>query len=279
MIYIFTALMAEAKPFINEYQLKKDSSFNHYQVFRNDEMILTITGTGKVRAAMAVTEVCTRIPPASCDVMLNAGICGVRDDVTQVGECFIINKITDDTTECDFYPDIIYDTGLPERSLRTVSLPMYMDNQLTDMEAAGLFEAAAMFYTSDKMNFIKTVSDTGKCGAEAENVNADKILSVMNGLLDKLKPFLEQVLVQENEVDEGYDDILVHVEKLSEDMRLSATMSAGLKQLFRYLWIEGEDCEKLINRIYSENTFPLKSKNEGKRIYDGINEAVFTHLR
>ena len=309
MIYIFTALSVEAKPIISKYQLKKDSGFHHFQVFGNDDMILTVTGTGAVRAAMAVTEVCIRIPPNSCDFMINMGVCGVRDDCTSVGDCFVVNKITDDTTERDFYPDMIYETGLPERSLRTVALPAYVDNTLMDMEGSGLFEASAMFFSADRMIFIKTVSDNGRAAnivdavgdddtaagangadtagtadSDISSVTADKVEKLMGALLDKVSGLLDGLHNVSGELPgvnggDSNQGLNGRIEKLAEDMKLSVTMAAAFKQLLRYLELEGADIEGLIDKVYSEYRLPVKSKKEGKKIYDGIYETVFTHLR
>ena len=117
MIYIFCALYSEAKCFLEKYKLERDMSFNHYQVFRGEDMVLTVTGTGVLSAAMAVTEVCTRIPPVSCDVLFNVGICGADMQDTSVGDVYLLNKISDDVTGQDYYPDILRDYNIPEAAL------------------------------------------------------------------------------------------------------------------------------------------------------------------
>ena len=66
---------------------------------------------------------------------------------------------------------------------------------------------------------------------------------------------------------------------LAEDLRLSATMNAGLKQMLKFMRIEGEDVSGLIDRIYEEEELPVKVKSKGKRIYDGIYETIFSHIR
>ena len=91
MLYIFCALYDEAKPFIEKYNLSGNSESHHYRVFTDwdgddhgEGKILTITGSGILKAAMAVTEICTRVPPARYDRLLNVGIAGTADEGTEI---------------------------------------------------------------------------------------------------------------------------------------------------------------------------------------------------
>ena len=76
MIYIVTAMYAEAHPFITRFQLKKDLSHTHFQVFLNGErsLCLIISGTGSLPAAAAVSSICTEYKAGSsesADFLLN----------------------------------------------------------------------------------------------------------------------------------------------------------------------------------------------------------------
>ena len=283
MLYVFCALYGEAKPFIEKYELERDMSFSHYQVFGNADMILTITGVGVLPAAMAVTEVCTRIPPVSCDYLLNAGICGSIDSDVTAGNVFLVNKISDDVTKKEYYPDIIYKTGIPEKALCTVTVPGYVEGALTDMESSGVYAAGERFFSADRMAFLKAVSDMG----DTENAPRELKERCADTLLEKAEVFINEALEQSRrgikdsleQGKRGEDDLAEKIEKLAEDLRLSATMNAGLKQLLRYMSIEGGDVRGLIQRIYEEEELPVKVKSKGKRIYDGIYETIFSHIR
>ena len=283
MFYVFCALYGEAKPFIEKYELERDMSFSHYQVFGNADMILTITGVGVLPAAMAVTEVCTRIPPVSCDYLLNAGICGSIDSDVTAGDVFLVNKISDDVTKKEYYPDIIYKTGIPEKALCTVTVPGYVEGALTDMESSGVYAAGERFFSAERMVFLKAVSDMG----DTENAPRELKERCADTLLEKAEVFINEALEQsrrgiEDSLEQGKrgeDDLAEKIEKLAEDLRLSATMNAGLKQLLRYMSIEGGDVRGLIEKIYEEEELPVKVKSKGKRIYDGIYETIFSHIR
>lgn len=107
MIYIVTALYAEAHPFITRFQLKKDISHTRFQVFRNREAIgcqaedpppeiqqagncqagicqtdlcrtgirLVISGPGSIPAAVAASSICTEYGAGQGDFLLNVGVC------------------------------------------------------------------------------------------------------------------------------------------------------------------------------------------------------------
>ena len=274
MLYIFCALYSEAKPFVEKYDLARDMTFHHYQVFRNDDVILTVTGTGVLSAAMAVTEVCACIPPVSCDCMLNAGMSGTTDAGIGKGDVFLVNRIVDDVTKKEYFPDMLYDHGFAEKAVCTVTRPGYVEGFLTDMESSGIYAAGEKFFTADRMVFLKVVSDTG----DTESVT-DEILEMCTyGLLDKTGTMIDDLIERSRS---GVEDkeLGERIERLAEDMRLSVTMTSGLKQLLRYMRIEGEDVSGLIDRIYRENVLPVTKKNEGKKIYDEIYEAVIAHLR
>ncbi len=292
MLYVFCALYGEAKPFIEKYELERDMSFSHYQVFGNADMILTITGVGVLPAAMAVTEVCTRIPPVSCDYLLNAGICGSIDSDVTAGDVFLVNKISDDVTKKEYYPDIIYKTGIPEKALCAVTVPGYVEGALTDMESSGVYAAGERFFSAERMVFLKAVSDMG----DTENAPRELKERCADTLLEKAQVFINEALEQsrrgikdsleqgkrevgEADLKEETESLAEKIEKLAEDLRLSATMNAGLKQLLRYMSIEGGDVRGLIERIYEEEELPVKVKSKGKRIYDGIYETIFSHIR
>ena len=79
MIYIVTAMYAEAHPFITRFQLKKDLSHTHFQVFLDGErsLCLIISGTGSLPAAAAVSSICTEYKagsPESGDFLINVGV-------------------------------------------------------------------------------------------------------------------------------------------------------------------------------------------------------------
>ena len=75
MLYLITALYAEAKPVITRLSLKKNHQYIHSTVYENEQVTLLITGIGKLSAAIALTELLTQKPPAKHDIVCKAIIC------------------------------------------------------------------------------------------------------------------------------------------------------------------------------------------------------------
>jgi spore photoproduct lyase len=71
MIYIVTALAGEAIPLINAFKLKKDLSFTKFDLFKNDEIRLIVSGIGKIRSSIATTYLLVKNSPSSDDRILN----------------------------------------------------------------------------------------------------------------------------------------------------------------------------------------------------------------
>lgn len=69
----------EAKPFIEQLELKKDLEFYKFQIFRNDKFALLITGVGKVKAAIAITYLFSLYRANDEDLLINIGVCGAKN--------------------------------------------------------------------------------------------------------------------------------------------------------------------------------------------------------
>jgi nucleoside phosphorylase len=195
---IATALYCEAKPFIDYYHLKKDMKLNKFQVFKNEEVLLVITGPGSISAAVAVTWLCTLHAPAVIDIFLNIGVCAAEDKNNPVGSAFLCNKITEQATKRSFYPDILFLHPFRENSVITCPVPWQApdtirtgDRQdgLADMEAAGLYQAASHYYKSHQMIFLKIVSDYGA----GDRISPEKITELVKNNLPVVTVWLEQL--------------------------------------------------------------------------------------
>ncbi len=156
MIYIITALDAEAKPLCDYYRLKRDLSLP-FTLYRNEQMVLLVSGMGKTNALMAVSALLGWWVPGSGDIMINIGICGAPSAYT-IGEGLLIHQIRDG--ERRYYPDILYTHPLCESSLVSVDEPQAMPYEYpVDMESSAVFQAASRFFKLHQMAFMKIVSD------------------------------------------------------------------------------------------------------------------------
>ena len=163
MIFLFTALRAEAMPFIRNLNLKMEEG--PFSIYRNPDTILTVTGTGPLSAAAAVSSVLSIHPAGEEDFLMNIGIAaGISNASLQM--VYRIHKVTDLSSGKDYYPDLLITPSTPEASLITGArrytneptsdpisrempgskLPVMNDETiLYDMEGSGIVMAASHF--------------------------------------------------------------------------------------------------------------------------------------
>lgn len=156
MIYLITALDAEARVLVDYYRLKRDTSLP-YTLYKNDEIVLLVSGMGKSNAMMAVSALLGWRIPKEKDVLLNIGICGAPSTYG-IGEALLIHQILEGDRR--YYPDILYTHSLRESSLICVDVPQSIpQDHPVDMESSAIFQAASRFFKLHQMAFIKIVSD------------------------------------------------------------------------------------------------------------------------
>ncbi len=159
MIHILTALQCEAKPLKIRYRLSRLMDEQAFDVYRNDDLTLTVSGVGKTAMAAATAYTYALFGKNGLSTWLNIGIAG-HSSYTP-GRVFIANKIIDEDKGKHWFPPLIYSPPCPTESLRTVSKPefAYKKTDLYDMEAAGFYETATRFATGELIQCLKIVSD------------------------------------------------------------------------------------------------------------------------
>ncbi|MDP3291145.1 MAG: hypothetical protein Q8M43_03860 [Sulfuricurvum sp.] len=156
MIYLITALDAEARPLYEYYRLKRDTSLP-YTLYRSEEMVLLVGGMGRTNALMALSALLGWRIPEDKDILINIGICGAPSEY-RIGEALLIHQILDGDRR--YYPDILYSHPLRETSMRCVDTPQSLCGDYpVDMESSAIFQAASRFFKLHQMAFLKIVSD------------------------------------------------------------------------------------------------------------------------
>ena len=101
---ITTALHAEARPLIEHFKLKQDTTSHAVRIYRSESVSLTVGGVGKVKSAVAATCLLAQTPLLGRVTALNIGIAGCTQeknaDAVQIGDLFLINKIIDLRADC-----------------------------------------------------------------------------------------------------------------------------------------------------------------------------------
>jgi len=156
MIYLVTALDAEARALCDHYRLKRNGVLP-YTLYTGDGVLLLITGMGKSNAAMAVRALLGWRIPRPEDILINIGICGAPSTYA-VGEALLIHQIIDGNRR--YYPDILYTHPLRESALLCIDTPQSDEAHYpVDMESSGIFQAASRFFKLHQMGYLKIVSD------------------------------------------------------------------------------------------------------------------------
>ena len=274
MFFIVCALAAEARPLICALSLRKDDHACPYDTYYDDNCVLVLSGMGNVAAASATSYLLTRFQfHPDQDFLLNFGSCAGKKP-----GLYLIHKITDSVTKRDFYPDMLYDfssCGLPlssEKALVTVpkvisSLPD--PDLLYEMEASGIYQAAARFCPPHRMIFLNYVSDSGeedpkKITSALLTQKAEEQLPSVLSLLQ----YLKEAEAKEEQIDE---DLFIST---CLDLRLSETLRHELRQLFLYAKASGQDIEAILNDLAEEEKIPSRSKKDGKEVLDVIKERL-----
>lgn len=176
MIHFLTALSCEAKPLKAKYHLSRLMTEDAFDVYRNDDITLTVAGIGKTSMAAATAYTHVLFGKHTPGVWLNIGIAGHA--AHEVGSGFIIHKIIDQDREKQWYPPLAYRPPCLTESLRTVSSPEYeyAQPELYDMEASGFYETATRFAPGELVQCLKVVSDNSDSSATALRPNHVSVL-------------------------------------------------------------------------------------------------------
>lgn len=299
MIYIFTALYPEARPLIQYFSLIKDTKNTRFQVFRNEEneICLTITGTGSITAATAAASVCTEYGVKSHDFLINIGTCaGISAGNGEMGNnplenIVLCDKITELSTGKTFYPDILYRNSFDEAGIITglkllntlsggqtlLAEDIKMSLQeivLYDMEAAAIYQAGAYFFGPHQMSFLKIVSDAGA----ASTVSAHMVEQMISAHIEEIAAYIRQ-LRKIAEIEQKQEKTLskqavAWIDKLSADLHCSKVMQDSLRQHIRYLELAGSHYEDIFCEMYAEGKLPCKDKREGKVRFEELKRKL-----
>ena len=157
MITFVTAIYEEARPFIEILGLKKRSDEYQYQHFVSDSYEVVIVGEGHVSALRNCSRHFALHEPDNSSLVVNVGICG--SSFGNIGDLYLINKITDDSTGRTYYPDLVYKNSFEQHGITTVLAPKSSGEGLFDMESSMIYEGCVPYFTLERMIFFKVISD------------------------------------------------------------------------------------------------------------------------
>ncbi len=281
MVYVFCAFYGECSGLIKHYNLKKRQTDKYYRfdVFENENQPIRIilTGQGSVMAAAAVSGAASFFGIKAGDAIINVGTCAGD---YEPGQVFICNKITEAATGRTFYPDMILRSGLPERELVTVHVVIHKpiheyvnkdshNMALYDMEAAAIYQAANLYVGPHRMGFVRVVSDNG----DIEGLTADFIKKLMAEAVDEIASYVDMFVTDTHDMCRA-EESTQFTNQLCKDLHCSKVMENLVRQLIKYLSLEGTDYMTYINRLYDEGRLPAHDKKNGKVCLDEIKREL-----
>lgn len=159
---IVTALAAESRPFLDQWQFKALRE-RHFRAYSCDNYLLLQTGPGKLKAASSLAALLYSRP--DINAVVNVGIAG---GTLNIGTLLLAHQVKDQATGALWYPHLPDPRHLapsirmlPTAAVQTVDQPGsdYQDGVVFDMEASGIFTAATRCLSTSQIHSLKVISD------------------------------------------------------------------------------------------------------------------------
>lgn len=174
---LIAALPAEARPLVKYFGLR---ALNHpyLRLYHGDGTYLLQCGVGKLNAAACTAAMLQALPDVVA--IINVGIAGSDQPI---GDTFIAHGVQDKASGQQWFPHLPSTKrlgGVNSLQVMTVDQPktLYSPEQAFDMEASGIFNAAAKTLDLAFVHSVKVISDNKQDGLA--QVNADSVTEQVN---------------------------------------------------------------------------------------------------
>lgn len=197
-LYFYAALECEAKPLIKHFGLTRLNANHPFSIYKNETIVLTISGIGKMAMAAAVAYTQAMIPSHTHPVLINVGIAGHKSH--PLGDLFLATKITDSESGRRFYPQLIGKYWLETEPLQTASIPCteYSTNAMHDMEASAFYEVAIKFSSSELIHSLKVISDNSLSSIKA--IHPKQVSEWIFNHLSQIEQLCEQCFLLQHSI-------------------------------------------------------------------------------
>lgn len=293
MIFIPVAMMCEAKPIIEKFNLKKSGSGGSFRIYENQDIKLIVTGTGGLHACVCTTNALALYKAKKEDCLINIGVAGCsqrKDSGNEIkeGDMFLGNKIVNKSFSREYYPDMILDFGLEEAQVTTLKdvwryddKDLFDQNTLLDMEAAFVYESARHFLYSHNIFVLKIVSDFGN---DHSSPGPENIKNLINLNVDRISEFVEKVERWQCKNSKNGTIINKNIKKardITKDLRFTEYEKNEMDKLIGMYIVrhreitDSSDSDFLsgaiekISKITGES-LPVKEKHESREAYGKI---------
>lgn len=173
---------------------------------------------------------CLYSPDKQYPVLLNLGIAGHRRH--QLGSLFLADKILNMDSGKKFYPQFPFIPACETAAVATLGRAQtaYAENYLYDMEAAGFYEMACKFSSSELIHSLKVVSDNEQ--SPIGNISENTVQGWMAEHLGVINDVITQLCLLRGRLP-STDDALY--EELIGEFHFTTSSAVKLKNLLRKL--------------------------------------------
>lgn len=272
---LIIAMQSEAKAFVEHFGLTQDVAIKNFRVYRNDQLMLLVSGIGKVKSAFSTSWAMANIEDMEQGLAVNVGIAGAqKSSGAEVGEIFLVNKIVDRSSRREFFPDMLLKTEFEEAQITTFDRPVRRSSVprnftgLVDMEASGFFEAARAFLAPHRIACLKIVSDH----LDGKRLDAGFVEELVSRHAKKVERFIERSLsALATAAGETQADVERWVSGVSARLRLTASQKKMLGDwATAHLASGNEALPDLPEGLLSG----VRAKTEGKQRLERIREIL-----
>lgn len=156
MIYLVTALRAEAKPLLEQWRLKRDRGFSG-RLYRNDDLLLLVCGMGMDNARRALEALLAYREPEEGDLFINFGLCAAPKEYA-IGTPLLCSALLCRNIKAEL--DTSFNRLLETATLETVEEECSEERgHAVDMEGYVLYSVLPECFKPGKRAFLKVVSD------------------------------------------------------------------------------------------------------------------------
>ncbi|QCX33261.1 5'-methylthioadenosine/S-adenosylhomocysteine nucleosidase [Caloramator sp. E03] len=273
MVFIVTALMLEASPLIEYFSLKKDMKINNYQVYKNSDIALVISGVGKIKSAMAAIYLLSTFKSKKEDILINIGFCGTNSLKYALGELIAINKVKDMDTGKDYYPDVYFGKNIPKETLCCSSKPIFKEDykedkdMLFDMESVGIMEAGQKFLYTHNTVILKIISDF----LTPKDLDKEMLKDYIKNNIPYIVEIIDELKNLNDSSKISFEEEERAVNLLCESLNFTEAMKKMLFKEVKKSKLKGLEPLNILNDFSCRE---VKIKKEGKRVFEQIIEKL-----
>ena len=189
---IVTALLPEAKPIIEKYDLAPMGGDLIFPIYQKNGYFLVVSGIGKINSAIATTYLHLKSGESRNQPFLNIGIAGHHRPIK--GMSIVANKITEKISGDTKYPPQIIFEPIHRSHLITVEEleNNYEIDAAYDMEGYGFYVSALRCTTAELTQSLKIISDHPT--SPANNLDANKIENLIRSRIDEIDQFMKNLI-------------------------------------------------------------------------------------